>query len=323
MKYNYSFPDFMQYAIDTGLELRVEGETLWENTKPLPTELVKDLFFDAPIHISTFLNHTFTAVIAALGQLKYSDINLKEKIPSDKFSHEELEKLKSYYEEFSSLTNYQKFQKDVVFLSGINYQGLTKELYIESITHGGKKYNRLYYPDSIKKLMIENFPLVVGVLAGNPRDFFGNILCMQANIYRNGYNDALSNIFNKYFDFKFDILPNYNPNSSLHGQEKSIDVANKGNLIFTKSLRGNLWEPQLYHNGKVDIKIDMNHSFNELSENKKYEILLLALAKKELEIFDPNIKEIFEDYRYRVSKEISDIVNHNKQEPSKNSSNNN
>ena len=69
-----------------------------------------------------------------------------------------------------------------------------------------------------------------------------------------------------YFDFKFDILPNHNPTSGLHGQDKSIDVANKGKLIFTKSLRGNLWEPQLYHNGKVDIKIDTNHSFNELSE---------------------------------------------------------
>ena len=69
MKYNYSFPDFMQYAIDSGLDLREEGETLWAQTKQLPTELVKDLFFDAPHHISTFLNHTLTAVISALGQL--------------------------------------------------------------------------------------------------------------------------------------------------------------------------------------------------------------------------------------------------------------
>ena len=313
MKYIYSFPDFMQYAIDSGLDLREEGETLWAQTKPLPTELVKDLFFDAPHHISTFLNHTFTAVISALGQLKYNSIDVQKSIPSDKFNLEELEELKSYFDEFSSLMEYKKFQKDVIFLSGINYQGLTKELFIESITHGGKKYNRLYYPDSIKRIIIENFPMVESVLSRNPRDFFGNILCDERNIYRNGYNDALSYIFNKYFDFKFDILPNHNPTSGLHGQDKSIDVANKGKLIFTKSLRGNLWEPQLYHNGKVNIKIDTNHLFNKMKHNEKYEVLLLALAKIELEIFDPNIKEIFEDYRYRVSKEISDIVNHNKQ----------
>ena len=204
---------------------------------------------------------------------------------------------------------YKKFQKDVIFLSGINYQGLTKDLFIESITHGGKKYDRLYYPDSIKKIISENFPRVQDVLSRNPKDFFGNILCDEKNIYRNGFNDALSYIFNKYFDFKFDILPNHNPTSSLHGQDKSIDVVNKGSLIFTKSLRGNLWEPELYHNGKVNTKIDENHVFNELADDKKYEILLLALAKQELDIFDPNVKEIFENYRLRVSKEISNFIN--------------
>ena len=309
MQYNYSFPDFMQYAIDSGLDLTEEGEILWAQTKPLPAELVKDLFFDAPHHISTFLNHTFTAVIAALGQLKYNSINVNQSIPSDKLSPEQLKELKSYFDEFSALKEYKKFQKDVIFLSGINYQGLTKDLFIESITHGGKKYDRLYYPDSIKKIISENFPRVQDVLSRNPKDFFGNILCDEKNIYRNGFNDALSYIFNKYFDFKFDILPNHNPTSSLHGQDKSINVINQGSLIFTKSLRGNLWEPELYHDGKVNTKIDKNHVFNEVADDKKYEILLLALAKQELDIFDPNVKEIFENYRFRVSKEISNFVN--------------
>ncbi|MDA7440715.1 hypothetical protein N8823_02685 [Candidatus Pseudothioglobus singularis] len=309
MKYNYSFPDFMKYAIESGLVLREEGEVLWVQTKPLPTELVRDIFFDAPRHISTFLNHTLSAVIAALGQLKYNAIDVKQSIPSDKLSQQELKQLKSYFDEFSTLEEYKKFQKAIIFLSGINYQGLTKELFIESISHGGKKYDRLYYPDSIKKIISENFPRVQDVLSRNPKDFFGNILCDDRNIYRSGYNDALAYIFNKYFDFKFDVLPNYNPNSSLHGQDKSIDVVNKGSLIFTKSLRGNLWEPELYHNGKVNTKIDKNHVFNEVADDKKYEILLLALAKQELDIFDPNVKEIFENYRFRVSKEISNFVN--------------
>ena len=103
MQYNYSFPDFMQYAIDSGLDLTEEGEILWAQTKPLPAELVKDLFFDAPHHISTFLNHTFTAVIAALGQLKYNSINVNQSTPSDKLSPEQFKELKSYFDEFSAL----------------------------------------------------------------------------------------------------------------------------------------------------------------------------------------------------------------------------
>mgnify|MGYP000477306670 CR=1 FL=1 len=35
-----------------------------------------------------------------------------------------------------------------------------------------------------------------------------------------------------FFDFKFDILPNHNPTSSLHGQDKSINVINQGSLII-------------------------------------------------------------------------------------------
>ena len=308
MSYNYSFPDFLKYAQDAGSNLRVEGQIFWVNTMPIPTELVKNLFFDAPKVLSLFLNHLFTSVIASLGELRYGNISASNALPTDSNTEEELENLKSYYREFSVLQNFVTFQNEVIRLSGIDYATLSIDAYVESITHKGKKYERFYYPDSIKNLILEYFPSVGDILTRKNGDFFGNPLCDKVNIYRNGYNDAMSSIFNKYFDFKFDYFPCYDPSQGSHGQEQSRDIINIGELIISNSLRGNLWEPRLSHDGKVDILIDRTHAANDLSDKDKYELLLLALARGELDIYDERTKEILEHYRYKVSKYIANFA---------------
>lgn len=310
MNYKHSFPDFLTFCSDQGLKIVEDGETLWENNKPAPKELIRKMFFDTPLILEKFMDHLFSAVIVSLGDLKYKTIFF-ESLPASKTLKEQAKKeeLCNYYDEFSNMEQFNKFRDAVVGYSGIQYTPLSLERFYEAISHQGKKYTRLYYPRSIKDLIKEMLPNCQRKhLTREKGDFLGNQLCDTYNIYRSGYSDLLSIIFNKYLDFKFDYLQGYDPSKSTQGQQRSEQFYTAGELIYSNNMRGNLWSPIMRQNGTISAKVNNLHPIFEVEDKDKFKLLILALSEIEMGIFEEEQKSKQEQLRFRVSKQIENML---------------
>jgi hypothetical protein len=220
-----------------------------------------------------------------------------------------IEVLKKIWNESQSIQKFKEFEKQVSSKCGLGVFELGLSNFLVCLEHKGKKYERLYYPEIVKNLIEANFPKVTDFLSRGNGDMFGNMVVDRLNIYRSGFSDAFSGIFNRLLDFKFESFPLINPNTALQGQTEVVTVRGVGTIKQVEYSGGNWWQPILEQGGAIGVEIDKNHPMNLLDEKSQLHLLLSALSKEEMLIFDPNQKDVVEEFRFRVSQLLKILAN--------------
>lgn len=304
MRENYSFPDFLVYCASSNESMRVEGEIFWQNRIPMPAVLVKRIFFSADHFLPIYLKHLLSAVILGLYELSEKlESGLIERYPDPIITEGQRnsEFLRGVWEVSQRLQQYKSFELSVSERSGLGPIKLTFSEFEKCLRHKGKRYDRLYYPDSIRRELQEYFPKVTGLIRRKNGDFFGNVIADELNIYRAGFGDALSALFKCFLDFKFDNFPFLDPREASRGQVEAVSAVAEGRLRYVDYAEGYLWDPLLQSRGGIGAQIDRNHPIFDLPDNQQITVLLLALASEEMSIFDEDTKTAIENFRFRVS----------------------
>ena len=305
----YSFTDFVTYCSQGNASFRPDGEIYWCQTKPIPSILVKRLFFSADLFLIDYVHHLLTATALALHDLKSPADKLFEFFPDPSSRIKHLSKLENIWRECQSFSKFKKFEHDVSELSGLGAFELSLQNFIECLSHKGRKYDRLYYPDVVKNLIDQSFPKVSELLNRSNGDMFGNIVVDKLNVYRSGFSDAFAGLFNDYLKFKFDFFPLINPKNASQGQTEVITIPSIGTITPVEYTNGNLWEPTMQQGGAIGVELAKNHPASMLDPQLKFNLLLLALSKEEMKIFDPDLKIKLEQFRYRVSMNLKAAAN--------------
>ena len=307
MSDNYSYPDFMNYCTSSNDSMRAEKDVFWYNRIPVPSVLVKKIFFGADLYLRTYMDHLLTGVMLALNDLSNpSTVRFFDFFPDPERaraakSSGETGEIWSFCQ---SLDSYKDFEYRATQLLGIGAFELDQLSFEACLGHKGKKYERLYYPESIKELIRGSFPRVSELLKGTNGDFFGNVIADQLNIYRSGFGDAFAGLFNRFLDFKIDVFPSIDPRFANQGQLEEVSLKSLGVVRPVDYANGFLWEPSFQQGGAIGVELDRNHPIFDVSSDRRMTLLLLALSKEEMSIFNEEAKSAVEDFRFRVSQTL-------------------
>ena len=273
----------------------------------MPRYIVKDMFFKGPRLFDIFIDHFLSATIVALSDLS-SGSQLFKTLPSKSLDMDELEQLKIHFEIIITKKHFLEFQDEVVKLSGIQYGGISWKKFQNAIAHEGKKYQRLGFPDILRESIDKNFSGCLDYLTREKQDFMGNVVALELDIYKAGFSDGFGKIFRKLLDFKFENFAGYDPSNAIHGQINVSNIDGIGEVKILDNLRGNLWEPDLTHGGRTSVEVDGRHPIYELDSEARLNYIFLALAKEEFAVFDENTKRDLEEFRFRVSKTLREMI---------------
>ena len=307
MNHNYSFPDFMNFCSISNESMRAERDVFWYNRIPVPIVLVKKIFFSSDRFLRIYSQHLLAGVMLALYELGRSQRSGVFDLFPDP------EKLKQFRSDgwIQDLWNYcqgiqafKTFETDLSQLTGCGIYELSVTDLELTLSHKGKKYERLYSPQSVKQLILTSFPKVLDLLKGGNGDFFGNVIADELKIYRSGFGDAFAVLFNRYLDFKFEYFPNLDPRVALQGQMAELSIKSFGTLKPVDYSEGYLWNPLFQQGGSIGVELDRNHPIFEAPFEKQLSLLLLALSKEEMSVFNEDVKLVLEDYRFRVSQTL-------------------
>ncbi len=305
----YSFTDFVNYCSNNNSSFRPDGEIYWCQTKPIPSILVKRLFFSAEIYLKDYVYHLLSATALALHDLQTTDGKLFAFFPDPSARLRYQNILENIWHDCQSIPQFKNFEKNVSKLCGLGEFELPLQDFLNCLNHKGKKYDRLYYPDVIKKNIDQEFPKVTRFLIGSNGDMFGNIIVDKLNVYRSGFSDAFSILFNEFLNFKFELFPYMNPQNASQGQTEVLTIPSIGTIKPVEYTNGNFWEPTMEQGGAIGVELAKHHPAAMLDPKLQFNLLLLALAKEEMKIFDSDLKIKLEQFRYRVSVDLRAAAN--------------
>ena len=308
-KYSYNFTDFVDYlSSNSQKEIRVCNEIVWDGNKPIPKEIVKDVFYNGREFFEIFEQHMVASFCIALSDVENSSSLIKN-LPSTKFVDRNKTIILTAVQSVTKCPEYKRFHEHLKSLTGTKCEDISNEQIFKCLTHDGKKYERLYYNDRTRFWFRDNAPNLLKLLPRKNGDFFGNIICEKLEIYRSGYSDALAKFFNRLLDFKSEVFPLHDPDMVNQGRIGAAKQMVLGNVIFRKNRDGSLWEPFLDQNGKISIYLDNTHpSLSEKNTNNLFHELLLAMAREEMHTMNENKKQNLEEFRYRVSRCLSETI---------------
>jgi len=306
MSYKYDLPDFKRYLNDLNAKYRIDGLIFWQNRIPLPIDLFNRMFRESDYFISLYFDHLFASImILNEGDELLEKLELSfEELPTNDVN-KEIESLRSLFRlSLQKDRVLQNLAKNLSDLMGIKEYELDSHKLISAISHKGKKYPRLYAPNSIKEVITGAFPSAFDHIGISNTDMIGNVIADHYDMYRAGFGDALAIIFNKLLDFR--ILCN-----GLGGglQTVSLNVTDSEAIIIEeRTSDGSLWEADIVTDHV--LRLNPEHPFYEILGRNSDDLqqpaidLLYALSKYESEQFSTSQKKLIENMRQEISRDL-------------------
>lgn len=271
-KYTLNKYDFKKFLLNELPDARQEELIFWKKGIPLPVDLVYDIFEKRGKLLAVYLDH-LTAAYIFIEVCRSEGINWQaevEKMPA------EVNRSQSglISKKFSNCISRSKVEGMASELAeGLMMQDYVVDIssLVNALCHEGRKYKRLYIPFQLKSIIRQyngDMLTKVGITNG---DMFGNVVADELGIYRSGFSDAFSVIFNKLLDF---ILQNHtagNGRSSSASQIRIKQFEKKdfpgSEVSFGVVNDGSIWEPR-YVNGETTCILNKNHPFMEIVKRK-------------------------------------------------------
>lgn len=306
--------EFKKYLLERLSDCRQEELIFWKKNIPLPVDLIYDLFDKREILFSKYLNHIGSACLSShidrlrgidwITQLKLQP-NAGNKSATVRISHDFKDNLAT-----SGVYNLISDLSEFLFLK--NYKPDEHTL-VEAFCHEGRKYKRLWLPLVFRVRIATTFPQILDHIALSNWDMFSNVVADELKIYRMGFADAFSGIFNKLIEYTLEnscentmVVCSPSTFNVIHPKEYGPDNIDIDYGIISD---GSLWEPK-YISGKIKITLNSRHPFcDEIrrlgSDSEQLFVdFLQVLSAKEYGYLKLSDKRLIENFRHDVSREL-------------------
>jgi hypothetical protein len=313
MNYSLEKYDFRNYLLETLKDTRQEELIFWKNTIPMPVDLIYNIFEKRGILFKKYIDHIGAACLYGysikkeggkwLDQLAQqpTDKNIPNKIALTTL-------LKKHLGPSMVVDMLQKLAETLL----LNDYNTNEETLVESLCHDGRKYKRLYIPPLLKSIVREDFPDVLECISLSNNDMFSNVVADELNIYRMGFADAFSGIFNKLIDFILDHSgsnKNYSSASAYIVSDDTRGLAQDAPAHFGRVSDGSMWEP-VYSSSRTGYLINSHHPFVEWSRAKGpdaeeiFTRMIGEMARLENEMLKESERNIIERFRHDLSRNL-------------------
>lgn len=307
----YTYNDFIAFSKQHDQDLNIDGDVIWFKNKPIPTSLVRKIFFEADSLLKIFFNHMRCAVLVSIFDARNAT-DFLYLMPNECTNSISDEMLWDIWNHVSIDDKYLELDKEFVRCSGLRALGnFTWEDFHATSRHKGKKYDRLYVPETLKAIFKKVAPHMNQLLGKKNGDMYGNVIADFLGVYRSGYADVFTRIFNRYLDFKLTYFGSLDPSRSSLGLAKVQTYGTLGKVVRCKAYQSVLWEPRLGDDGGIDAFIKGDHPLflsDEINHREKLDLLLLALSHEEMHLVSNKHKEALESFRLRVTNTLREFT---------------
>jgi hypothetical protein len=268
-RYTLEKYDFKKFLLEELKDTRQEELIFWKRNIPMPVDLIYEIFERRGSLLAKYLDHIGSAFLIAYA-LKNDDSTWKSEFelhPTKKNIPEKDYFINIFhtYQHESCISSLLIELSEMLLLRDYSFNEIG---FYNAICHEGRKYKRFYLPNGIKNKIALNFPELLTVISQSNGDMFSNVVADELKIYRMGFADAFTGIFNKMIDF---ILQNsvglrkgYSSASSLkitqNPQEKSTE---KNKINYGVVSDGCIWEPT-YVDAKLSFTLNTRHPFSAI-----------------------------------------------------------
>lgn len=301
MAYIYDASDFKKFLYDKNPKYRVDGLTFWQNRIPIPIDLFNRIFDESDIIIAEYVQQlTASAIVFSQSASFEQEFGITvDKLPCSELKNHRIKLIKWLDDVFEKTNIYRNFHANINDNLGIKNSTFGSLELANSLTHQGKKYARLWVPDVINE-ELRKFPKSYYIGKDNT-DMFGNIIADRYNIYRSGFSDALSIIFNCLIEFRLKFS---DYQSSFQRINLTIEESDEIKVVSERTQDGSLWEPG-YDDDHL-VKINPEHPFirSISSNNTHLSELLYYLSEFESRQFSDSQRKIIENMRQEVSRNL-------------------
>lgn len=312
MKHVFDNPGFKKYLLSKEGRFKADGLSIWFNMIPIPLDLFDNFFDSWRDYFALYLDHLIVSIVLAnnINSLNSREISFKD-LPTDGLSLKSRDDVKEIItHSLKSDSRYQLMAQEISTILGVDGYILESSALINALSHKGKKYDRLFIPRFVRTLISRDYPLVLNEVATRNGDMFGNIIADGIGLYRAGFGDALSALFNKLLDYKIDncsgVLRKQHSVRLTFGSGTDSRIGER--VLHTRTSDGCLWQP--FFDGDLKIKLNPSHPFYTVITNSGDAGALLQLLLKMSEIESNSSTnrelELHEDYRLNLSRKLWD-----------------
>lgn len=308
MKHVFDNLGFKNYILSEENKFKADGLSIWFNTIPIPLDLF-DKFFDSwREFFELYLDHLMVSIILAnnINSLDSRELSFND-FPTNGLSlgsRHDVEEI--IICSLRADSGYQSLAQEISTILGVEGYILESSALMNALSHKGKKYERLFISRFVRTLILRDYPLALNKVATRNGDMFGNIIADGIGLYRAGFGDALSALFNKLLDFKIDKC------SGIINRENSVKLrfVNNSNcsvedrVLHIRSSDGCLWQP--FFDGDVKMRLNPNHPFYKViaDSGNPEAVFQLLLKMSEIESHSSSNRELelLEGFRMNISR---------------------
>lgn len=313
MNYSLEKYDFRQYLLKTLKDTRLDELIFWKNTIPMPVDLIYNIFEKRGILLKKYIDHLGAACLCGYSIRKeggkwrdeLAQQPTKENIPQ---KAEITNRLKRHW----TASKVSEMLGELAGVLLLNDYQTDEQTLAESLCHDGRKYKRLYLPPQLESIVRQYFPEVLECISLSNNDMFSNVVADELHIYRMGFADAFSGIFNKLIDFILEHSgdnKNYSSASAFYVTDDSIGQVQEAPAQYGRVSDGSMWEP-IYSSSGTGLLVNSYHPFAEWARSKGpateevFNRMLREMAQLENEILKESDRNIIQRFRQDLSRNL-------------------
>jgi hypothetical protein len=274
-KYLLNKYDFKNYLLKELLDTKQIDLIFWKKTIPVPVDLIYGIFEKRAELLKKYIDHIGAAFVFShsyrmQGKDWIGAIGTQP-TKANISNHIELRTIIRHGLESSKVKIMLKEIADHLLLYSYD---INENRLVDALCHEGRKYKRIYIPASIRCIINKYDNELLNHIAQSNGDMFSNVVADELKVYRMGFADAFSGIFNKLIDFIISFSNKGKKGYVSASDTKLVAVksnlANEPEVVYGTVLDGNVWEP-CYVNSGTSCILNETHPYCNYVKQKGME----------------------------------------------------
>jgi hypothetical protein len=303
--------EFKKYLLSKLDDSRQEELIFWKKKIPMPVDMVYRMYDERAALFGQYTDHILSSYMFAL-YAKENFQDWQQHFELQPTKNQDSRVLQQIYKATVSDKGLHMLAEGITDLLMIPEHEFTEERFLHALTHEGRKYKRLYIHPEFRVLIKQQFPELLDHIATSNGDMYSNIVADILKVYRMGFADAFSVMFNKLIDY---TVEKSMTGTKDYSRESRIRVVvskkDEGAKVFVTGpvKDGSLWEP-LYRNSETAVTISDSHPFVSLvsglgaGAEEVLQELLYVMACLENESVRESDRRALEIFRQQVSRRL-------------------